>query len=129
MEIDPDRYEFCFSYDRNGSNGKLFICDHKSEDLCNWRTALCYGEYAEVTAFRDEIRQFVSDESDKLKSNTLEFKVPKMTQDFVSRFIRGRESINGFIHRNPEINIRISSRVFNTIQNPDDAFNFFKAAI
>ena len=63
------------------------------------------------------------------KSNTLEFKVPKMTQDFVSRFIRGRESINGFIHRNPEINIRISSRVFNTIQNPDDAFNFFKAAI
>ena len=61
METDPDRYEFCFSYDRNGSNGKLFICDNKSD------------EYAEVTAFRDEIRQFVSDESDKLKSNTLEF--------------------------------------------------------
>ena len=73
MEIDPDRYEFCFSYDRNGSKGKLFICDNKSEDSCNWRTALCYGEYAEVTAFRDEIIQFVSDESDKLKSNTLEF--------------------------------------------------------
>lgn len=73
MEIDPDRYEFCFSYDSNGSNGKLFICDNKSEDLCDWRKALCYGEYAEVTSFMDEIRQFVSDESDKLKSNTLEF--------------------------------------------------------
>lgn len=73
VEIDPDRYEFCFSYDRSESRGKLFICDNKSEDLCDWRTALCYGEYAEVTAFRNEIRQFVSDESDKLKSNTLEF--------------------------------------------------------
>lgn len=73
MDDDPDRYEFCFSYDRNGSKGKLFICDNKSKNLCNWRTALCYGEYAEVTAFRDEIRKYISDESNKLKSNILEF--------------------------------------------------------
>lgn len=73
METDPDRYEFCFSYDRNGSNGKLFICDNKSEDLCNWRKALCYGEYSDVTAFREKIMQYISGESNKLLSNTLEF--------------------------------------------------------
>lgn len=73
MENDPERFEFCFSYDTYGSKGKLFICDNKSEDLCDWRKALCYGEYSDVTAFRDEIRQFVSCESVKLESNALEF--------------------------------------------------------
>lgn len=61
--------------------------------------------------------------------NTFEFKVPKMTQDFVSRFIQGRETINGLIRRNPEINIKMSPKIFHTMKNPDDAFNFFKAAI
>jgi hypothetical protein len=61
--------------------------------------------------------------------NTFEFKVPKMTQDFVSRFIEGRESINGLIHRNPEIHVKMSPRIFHTMKNPDDAFNFFRAAI
>jgi len=60
---------------------------------------------------------------------TFEFKVPKMTQDFVSRFIQGRETINGLIRRHPEINIRMSPRIFHTMKNPDDAYNFFKAAI
>lgn len=61
--------------------------------------------------------------------NTVEFKVPKMTQDFVSRFIQGRETINGFIHRHPEINIKMSPKIFHTMKNPDDAFNFFRSAI
>ena len=60
---------------------------------------------------------------------TFEFKVPKMTQDFVSRFIRGRESINGFIHRSPEINVKMSPKIFHSMKNPDDAFNFFRSAI
>lgn len=60
---------------------------------------------------------------------TFEFKVPKMTQDFVSRFIQGRETINGLIHRTPEIHIKMSPRIFHTMKNPDDAFNFFRAAI
>lgn len=60
---------------------------------------------------------------------TFEFKVPSMTQDFVSRLINGRESINGFLHRSPEIKIKMSPRIFHTMKNPDDAYNFFKAAI
>lgn len=52
-----------------------------------------------------------------------------MTQDFVSRFIEGRESLNGFIHRSPEIKVKMSPRIFHTMKNPDDAFNFFKSAI
>lgn len=61
--------------------------------------------------------------------NTFEFKVPNMSQDFVSRFINGRESISGFIHRQPEIRIKMSPRIFHTMENADDAFRFFKAAI
>lgn len=60
---------------------------------------------------------------------TFEFKVPTMTQDFVSRFVNGRESLNGFIHRNSEIKVKMSPRIFHTMKNPDDAYNFFKAAI
>lgn len=61
--------------------------------------------------------------------NTLEFKVPKMTQDFVARFIDGRETISGFLHRDPVIKIKMSPRIFHLMKNPNDAYNFFKAAI
>lgn len=60
---------------------------------------------------------------------TLEFKIPTMSQDFVSRFINGREPINAFLHRVPEIKIKMSPRIFHTMQDPDDAFTFFKAAV
>lgn len=61
--------------------------------------------------------------------HTFEFKIPAMSQDFISRFINGREPINAFLHRVPEIKIKMSPRIFHTMQNPDDAFNFFKAAV
>jgi len=61
--------------------------------------------------------------------NTLEFKIPTMSQDFIARFVDGREPINAFLHRIPEIKIKMSPRIFHTMKNPDDAFNFFKAAI
>lgn len=61
--------------------------------------------------------------------HTLEFKIPTITQDFVSRFVNGRESINGFIHRQSEIKIKMSPRIFHTMKNPDDAYRFFKSAI
>lgn len=61
--------------------------------------------------------------------NTFEFRVPLMSQDFISRFINGREPINAFLHRIPEIKIKMSPRVFHTMKDPDDAFNFFKMAI
>lgn len=61
--------------------------------------------------------------------NTFEFIPPTMSQDFVSRFINGRESLNGFVHRSPDIKIKMSPRIFHTMKDPDDAYNFFKAAI
>lgn len=61
--------------------------------------------------------------------NTFEFIPPNMGQDFVARFINGKESLNGFIHRSPEIRIKMSPRVFHSMKSPDDAYNFFKAAI
>lgn len=60
---------------------------------------------------------------------TFEFITPTMGQDFVARFINGRESLNGFIHRSPEIRVKMSPRIFHTLKNPDDAYNFFKSAI
>lgn len=60
---------------------------------------------------------------------TFEFKVPTISQDFISRFIEGREPINAFLHRVPEIKVKMSPRIFHTMKDPDDAFNFFKAAI
>lgn len=60
---------------------------------------------------------------------TVEFKTPSMSQDFISRYVDGKEPLNAFLHRIPEIKLRMSPRVFHTMKNPDDAFNFFKAAI
>lgn len=60
---------------------------------------------------------------------TFEFKVPNMTQDFVARFVNGRESLNGFIHRQSEIKVKMSPNIFHTMKDANDAYSFFKAAI
>lgn len=77
------------------------------------------GSYRKLTITLDDYQSF----------HTVEFKVPKMTQDFVGRFIQGRETLEGFLHHQPEIKMKISPRVFHTMKNPDDAYNFFRAAI
>lgn len=64
-----------------------------------------------------------------LKSNTLEFKIPKMSTDFVSRFVDGRETINGLLHRDPVIKIIMAPSIFKTMKNRDDAYYFFRSAI
>lgn len=67
-----------------------------------------------------------------LESNSnqvLEFKIPNMSQDFVSRFINGREPINAFLHRVPEIKIKMDPKIFSTMKDPNDAYNFFRAAV
>ena len=63
------------------------------------------------------------------KGNELEFKLPTMNKEFISRFIQGRESIDGFLHQNPEITVKMDSRVFNTMKNKTDAYRFFKSLI
>lgn len=82
-----------------------------------------------LPAWAGSFRKFTLTLSDTLAPNTVEFKVPKMTQDFVARFIQGRENIEGFLHRQPEVKMYVSPRLFNTMKEPDDAFNFFKSAI
>jgi hypothetical protein len=66
---------------------------------------------------------------DKHSTHLFEFIPPKISQDFISRFINGKETMNGLLHRSPEIKMNISPKLFKTIQNPDDAYNFFKSAI
>ena len=67
--------------------------------------------------------------TDRQSFFTVEFKVPKMTQDFIARYIEGRETIDGLLHRTSEIKVKISPRVFQSMKTPDDAFNFFRSLI
>jgi hypothetical protein len=60
---------------------------------------------------------------------TLEFIVPKMNKEFISRFVKGKESLGKFVNRRPEIKIKMSPRIFHTIKNEDDPYNFFKRAV
>ena len=66
---------------------------------------------------------------DYKSSGVFEFKIPSITNDFIARFIEGRESLNGFLHRTPEIKIRMSPDILTKMKNPDDAYNFFRAAV
>ena len=61
--------------------------------------------------------------------NVIEFKTPTMDQSFISRFIDGKETMNGFLHRNPEIKIKMSPKIFEGMKDKDDAYKFFRAAI
>lgn len=74
-------------------------------------------------------RKFSITLTDYQSFHTVELKVPTMTQDFVSRYVNGRETINGLLHRNAEIRVRMSPRVFHTMKNANDAYEFFKAMI
>lgn len=69
-------------------------------------------------------------EVDTKRDNLLEFKIPRVTEDFVERFIRGRESINGFLHRKSTITIRISENVFKqNVENDEEFYDFIKRTI
>ena len=59
----------------------------------------------------------------------LQFKIPAVTHDFASKFVYGRESMNAFLHKNSDIKIIISPKVFKTLKNRDDLFFFIKDAI
>lgn len=109
--------------DETGKNNKYKVTQYTANIYANVITKSLLPKWSKgfrkLTITLDSYQSFF----------TFEFKVPNMTQDFVSRYIEGRESINGFIHRTPDIKIKMSPRIFHTMQNPDDAFNFFKAAI
>lgn len=61
--------------------------------------------------------------------NTVEFIPPKIERTFIKRFIEGKETLDGFLHRRPIIEIRISPRVFHGIKHEDDVYQFFKYAV
>ena len=61
--------------------------------------------------------------------NTLELKIPTMTRDFIGRFVESRESVEGFLHQNPTITVRMSSDIFRTMKNKSDLYTFFRSLI
>ena len=61
--------------------------------------------------------------------NTLELKIPTVTRDFIGRFVESRESIEGFLHQNPTITVRMSSGIFRTMKNKSDLYTFFRSLI
>jgi hypothetical protein len=65
----------------------------------------------------------------KLPRDVVKFDIGKMDKDFVSRFINGRESLNGFLHRNPEITLKVNNEIFTTIKDKDDLYYFFSSAL
>lgn len=74
-------------------------------------------------------RKLSIDLTSEKAANTFEFKLPTIGKDFISRYIEGRETIDGLLHRNPEIKIKMSPKMFSTLKNRDDGYNFFKATI
>lgn len=62
-------------------------------------------------------------------SRTVEFKIPKLTQDFIGRLVTGRELLSGFLHRDPTIHVKLSADLFETMKKPSDLQNFFKELI
>lgn len=61
--------------------------------------------------------------------NTLELKIPTMTRDFINRFVESRESVEGFLHQNPTITVRMSPGIFRTMKNKSDLYTFFRSLI
>ena len=61
--------------------------------------------------------------------HTMEFKTPAFSQDFVSRYVYGKQTLEQLIKKSSEITIKMSPRIFHTMKDPDDAYNFFKAAV
>lgn len=61
--------------------------------------------------------------------NTLELKIPTMTRDFIGRFVESRESVEGFLHQNPTITVRMSPGIFRTMKNKSDLYTFFRSLI
>lgn len=111
---------------RNVSHG---IITDKNKEV-NQYTANIYANIITknlLPVWAPSFRKFSIQLTDESKS--VEFKIPKMTQDFISRYINGRETLDGLLHRQTEIKMKIPTEVFHTMENPDDAYNFFNAAI
>ncbi len=63
------------------------------------------------------------------QTNAVIFDTPEIGQDFIGRFISGKEPISGLLHRDPTITIKVSPRIFKTMKNPSDGWKFFKSAV
>lgn len=82
-----------------------------------------------LSTWADGYNKFTLKLVSKNNAPDVEFKIPSIGKDFVSRFIEGKETINGFLHRSPEIKVLISPMVFNTMKSPDDAYRFFQMLV
>ena len=61
--------------------------------------------------------------------HTMEFITPPFAQDFVSRYVNGKQTLQQLLQKKNDIRIKMSPRLFHTMKNADDAYNFFKAAV
>ena len=59
----------------------------------------------------------------------VEFKIPKLDQSFITRFIEGKETLDGFLHRSPIIKVKMSPRILHVMKNPEEPYQFFKSMI
>lgn len=97
-----------------------------SQSLANTYSSIINREIMPVIGCGYNKLTIMIDDSSSCK---LEFRIPTISQDFITRFINGREGIDGFLHRNPEIKVKVSSDLFKTMQNPDDLYYFFTNAV
>ena len=63
------------------------------------------------------------------KDNVVSYRIPKLDQSFISRFVEGTEQIRGFLHKEPTIKIRMSKSIFQDAKSPDEIVKFLKRVI
>ena len=63
------------------------------------------------------------------KNPGISFIIPDYTDDFIRRFMEGRESFIGFIKRNSEITVSANKDVFLNMKNENDLLAFYNEAI
>lgn len=53
----------------------------------------------------------------------------KISNEFIKRFISGNETLAGYLHKTPEINIKVSAKLFKNMKSDKDLITCFKNAI
>ena len=63
------------------------------------------------------------------KDSGIKFIIPEYTDDFISRFMEGRESFIGFIKQNNEIHVSVNKEIFLSMKSEKDIMKFYSDII
>lgn len=63
------------------------------------------------------------------KPGIVEFKLPRMDTGFVSRYVKGRENVRGFLRQDPTITMVVAPDVFMTMRNGRDLLRFVEQGV